>query len=303
MGQPDNMATCENFKLRLLCFSLFFLIVMIFSEVLFADVLFKGRNINIGDEALRTFTIGVTGTTAGHNYIALKENARQDAISLGELGFWERVPDPPSYLRNYDLQIIIENNYKGRFLIEFKYIEEKKDLHYLVKEGDVLIKINKEGYYPKLIIDSMASLGNKGEESIKEGGKGRLFFFDFNCFDVDLRKYYGKIKEQLKDKSFTHYFYYYESGNYNSYYFKVYANVNEMDTDKMGLSSENSTLKYYQDVLDNIRSHFGKDFKGSITIVTRFGNKFSYELKKYASEIVSGTEVDVNILSYDDIPL
>ncbi|MBW1913215.1 MAG: hypothetical protein JRI43_08710 [Deltaproteobacteria bacterium] len=70
-----------------------------------------------------------------------------------------------------------------------------------------------------------------------------MYLFDFNSFDVDIRKYYGAVKRLLKNKDSSHYFYYYESGNYNSYYFRTYRNVARLDTDKMGLSLENGRVR------------------------------------------------------------
>ncbi|MBW1913214.1 MAG: hypothetical protein JRI43_08705, partial [Deltaproteobacteria bacterium] len=93
-----------------------------FTGVIRADSLFEGRQINLSNSDNRVFSVGVTGTTAGHNYLALIENARQESISLGDLGYWELVPDPPASLRNYDLQLIVRNNYTGIFQIEFEYI-------------------------------------------------------------------------------------------------------------------------------------------------------------------------------------
>jgi len=82
-----------------------------------AEFLFKGREIHLNNEKYDVFRIGITGTTAGYNYIALIENAREESISLGEMGYWELVEDPPSYLRNHDLQMIVENNHQGNFQI------------------------------------------------------------------------------------------------------------------------------------------------------------------------------------------
>ena len=87
----------------------------IFPGDLSANSLFQGRRIHLTNEDNRIFTIGVTGTTAGYNYRALIENARQESISLGEFGYWESIDDPPSFLRNYDLQLVIKNNFKGKF--------------------------------------------------------------------------------------------------------------------------------------------------------------------------------------------
>lgn len=303
MVQSNNILMPGKFRIYTIIAFLIPFGALILSGTLYADALFRGRQINLGNESLRTFSLGVTGTTAGHNYFALRENARQEAISLGELGFWELVPDPPSYLRNYDLQMMIEKKYTGRFLIEFEYRDDQKDILFHVKQGDISVKVYEDGYYPRLVIEDKSSASDIIRRSAGEGERGNLVFFDFNSLDVDLRRYYGKIKEQLEDQSYVHYFYYYESGNHNSYYFKIYSNVNEMDTDKMGLSSENGNLKYYQEVLDNIRSHLGNGFTGKITVITRFGRRFSYQLKEYASEIGASADVDVTFLSYDDIPL
>ena len=140
---------------------------------------------------------------------------------------------------------------------------------------------------------------------LEEGGCGsglkNFLFFDFNSLDVDLRRHYGNIKGLLKKSDDNHYFYYYESGDYNSYYFKTYKNVAELDTDKMGLSLEDGSLGYYQKILDNLKSLFGTKFADRMIIISRFGNKFSKELTKYAYEIGLGEDMEVTFWSYDQI--
>lgn len=286
---------------------LFYCCVCVWAAVCFSSIgyaagntLFESRSILLSKDDNRVFSIGITGTTAGYNYLALIENAKQESISLGELGYWERVPDAQSYLRNYDLQLIIENNYDGNFLIEFEYDKNREDIIYRIKKGTVAVVLDNRDYYPTLIINGTASRGNYDEIPIKSGSK-RVFFFDFNSFDVDLRKYYGHVKRLMSNKDFLHYFYYYESGNYNSYYFKTYNSVGKLDTDKMGLSLENGTLEYYQKVLDDLKSRFGSEFAGQIIIVSRFGKRFSPDLKKYANDIGISREMVVTFISYEDI--
>ena len=99
----------------------------------------------------------------------------------------------------------------------------------------------------------------------------------------------------------NHFFYYYESGGYNSYYFKTYDDVAKLDTDKMGLSLEDGSLEYYHKILDNLKSLFGTHFTGRIIIVSRFGNKYSKELQQYAYEIGFGKEMEIMFWSYDQI--
>jgi hypothetical protein len=217
------------------------------------------------------------------------------------LGYWELVSDPPSFLRNYDLQLIVKNNYKGNFQIEFNYNNQRHNIDYRIKEGLIEVKIDNSGYYPALIIDGVKSL----VQMLGEGGAGgnlkNLLFFDFNSLDVDLRKYYGNIKSVMNKSDASHYFYYYESGGYNSYYFKTYKDVAELDTDKMGLSLEDGSLEYYQKILDNLKSLFGTGFADRVIIISRFGSKFSKELTKYAHEIGLGEDMDITFWSYDQI--
>ena len=266
-----------------------------------ADTLFKGRRINLSNDDNRTFKVGVTGTTAGYNFIALIENAKQESISLGDLGYWEMVNDSPSFLRNYDLQLVIKNHYKGKFQIEFEYDRQQQDIRYRVMEGAVQVKLDSSEYYPTLIVDHVASAALRPEEDIIPSGSKRFLFYDFNSFDADLRKYYGNVKRLFKNPDFSHRFYYYESGGYNSYYFKIYQDVDKLDTDKMGLSLEDGTLKYYQKVLDNLKSLHGTDFADQAIIISRFGKKYSKELKKYAHEIGMAKHMVVTLWSYEDI--
>ena len=266
-----------------------------------AEGLFKDRRIDLGKENNRIFSIGVTGTTAGYNYIALVENAREESISLGELGYWEIVSDPPSFLRNHDLQMTVKNQSQGKFKIEFEYDRRLHDITYRVTEGAIKVKLDNTGYYPALIIENADLVSQKMDEIMLPKGAKRVLFFDFNSFDADLRNYYGSVKRLTGNPDYTHYFYYYEAGNYNSYYFRTLDAVAKLDTDKMGLSLENGTLKYYQTVLDNIKSRLGTDFADQVIIVTRFGKKFSEELKKYADEIGMKKNMVITLRSYDDI--
>jgi len=263
--------------------------------------LFTGRQIYLNNDKNSAFKIGITGTTAGYNYLALIEDAKEESISLGDLGYWELVADPPSFLRNYDLQLIIKNNYKGNFQIEFTYNKQRQNIDYRIKEGSIEVKLDNSTYYPTLIIDGLASLVQMLKEVGTGSGQKNFLFFDFNSLDVDLRKQYGNIKSLLKKSDANHYFYYYESGGYNSYYFKTYQDVAELDTDKMGLSLEDGSLEYYQKILDNLKSRFGIKFADRLIIVSRFGNKFSKELTKYAYEIGLGKDMEVTFWSYDQI--
>jgi len=266
-----------------------------------AENLFKDREIFLNNEKYNVFRIGITGTTAGYNYIALIEKAREESISLGEIGYWELVEDSPSYLRNHDLQMIVENNHQGNFQIEFKYNKKAKNLEYIKKEGNIKISLDRNGYYPKLVIDSVTSVSQMIEDGIIGKDSKSLILFDFNSFDVDLRKYYGNVKDLLKKTDSNYYFYYYESGDYNSYYFKTFSNTGQLDTDKMGLSLENSTLGYYQKILDNLKSLYGTDFAERVIIISRFGDKFDEELKEYSKEIGIGENTEVFFWSYDQI--
>lgn len=266
-----------------------------------AGTLFKDRKIYLNNEKYSLFRIGVTGTTAGYNYIALIKNAREESVSLGEIGYWEQVDDPPSYLRNHDLQMIIENNHQGNFQIEFRYNKEAKDLEYEKTEGNIKISLDRSGYYPRLVIESIASVSQLIEEGIIGKDTKSMIFFDFNSFDVDLRKYYGSIKNLIRKTGSNHFFYYYESGDYNSYYFRIFKSVGELDTDKMGLSLENETLSYYQKIIDNLKSLHGSDFTEKLIIISRSGNKFEKELRAYSKEIGIGEGTEVFFWSYDQL--
>lgn len=290
----------SSYKYR--SWSFFFLMLfMAYAPDISADTLFTGRQIRLNNDKNSSFRIGITGTTAGYNYLALIENAKEESISLGDLGYWELVDDPPSFLRNYDLQLIVKNNYKGNFQIEFTYNRQRQAIDYVIKEGPIEVKLDSSSYYPTLIIEGLTSL----VQLLGEGGSGsglkNFLFFDFNSLDVDLRRHYGNIKSLLKKSDDNHYFYYYESGNYNSYYFKTYKEVAELDTDKMGLSLEDGSLGYYQKILDNLKSLFGTKFADRVIIISRFGNKFSKELTKYAYEIGLGEDMEVTFWSYDQI--
>ena len=69
----------------------------------------------------------------------------------------------------------------------------------------------------------------------------------------------------------------------------------------MGLSLENGSLEYYQKVLDNLKALHGVDFANQLIIVSRFGKKFSNELKQYAYEIGINRDMVVTFYSFDDI--
>jgi len=281
--------------------SFLFLIYLTSAADLSAETLFSGRRIYLNNDRYSVFRIGVTGTTAGYNYLALIEGAKQESVALGELGYWELVADPPSSLRNYDLQITVENNYDGNFQIEFTYNKDRQNIDYRIKEGTIQVKLDDSTYYPTLIIEGVTSVAQMLEEGILGSGSNSLLFFDFNSFDVDLRKHYGSIKKLLDSSDSNHYFYYYEAGDYNSYYFKTYRDVAELDTDKMGLSLEDGSLGYYQKILDNLKSHFGTKFADRLIIVSRFGDQFSKELKEYAYEIGLGKDMEITFWSYDQI--
>ncbi len=292
------MKTYWRFLQRL---SLFFALLLLSVTDINAESLFKGREIYLNNDENSEFRIGLTGTTAGYNYLALIEDAKQESISLGKLGYWELVEDPPSFLRNYDLQLIIENNFKGNFQIEFNYDQKAHDVNYRIKEGSIQVKLDNSEYYPKLIIEGVASVARLLEEGVLSSDSNNLLFFDFNSFDVDLRKYYGNIKRLLEGTKSNHYFFYYESGDYNSYYFRTYRDVSQLDTEKMGLSLEDGTLEYYQKTLDNLKSRFGSEFADRLIIISRFGNKYLDELKNYAQEIGMSEEMEVIFWDYDQI--
>jgi len=267
-----------------------------------AASLFKGREIHLSNAAHKVVRIGVTGTTSGHNFIALMENARQESISLGKLGYWEKVPDPPTYLRNYDLQFTVKNQSAEQFQLELTYNAADRDIGYRVLEGAVAVKLDRSGYYPALVVISKAPVAAAVPAKPKaQLSKKQLIFFDFNSFDSDLRRHYGKVKQALGNPAFTAYFYYYESTGYKKYYFKTYRDTAKLDTEKMGLSLEDGTLQYYQRVLDNLIALHGSDLTGKIILVTRYGKKFAPALKKYARDIGVNSKTSVEIWAYADV--
>jgi hypothetical protein len=195
----------------------------------------------------------------------------------------------------------VKNNAKGNFKIGFEYDKDQLDIRYRVLEGAVQVKLDTTAYYPILTIESIESEDKLRADGKVPPGSKRIIFFDFNSFDTDLRDYYGSVKRILKNPEYTSYFYYYEAGNYNSYYFKTYQDAGKLDTDKMGLSLENGTLEYYQKVLDNLKALHGADFANQLIIVSRFGKKYSNELKHYAYEIGINKDMVVTFYSFDDI--
>ena len=266
-----------------------------------AESLFPGRQIYLGNDDNHRFRVGVTGTTAGYNFFALVSGANQQAISLGELGYWEMVADPPSVLRNHDLQMTVKNRYSGQFQIEFAYDKNRRDIRYRVLTGPVTVRMDTGEYYPTLIVEKAVSAVDVSGQSMIDAASRRFLFFDFNSFDADLRKHYGKVKRLLSSPDYRAYFYYYESANYNSYYFKTYRDTGRLNTEKMGLSLEDGTLAYYQQVLDNLKSRHGGDFTDQIILVTRFGKKHARSLKTYARDIGVSKDMVVTVWSYEDI--
>lgn len=268
-----------------------------------AEPLFKDRSIFLSNDDNQVFRIGITGTTAGYNFYALVAGAKQEAISLGTLGYWEKVSDPPSFLRNFDLQVIVKNSYTGNFVIEFEYDPKARNIQYRILEGPVLVKVDHGEYYPELVIGPAAAPVVAEPEPVREIKKAskRFLFFDFNSFDADLRMYYGKVKRLLDHPDYRAYFYYYESTNYNDYYFRTYQDTGKLDIQKMGLSLENGTLEYYQKVMDNLMSRHGPDFTDQIILVTRFGKPFARELKKYAQDIGVSNTMVVTVWSYEEV--
>jgi hypothetical protein len=291
-----------NLKIQSVSIVLFcLLLVGSMTGVCSAQGLFRDRHIRMDNDDNHIFSIGVTGTTAGYHFTALIENAKQQSISLGAMGYWELVPDPPSSLRNYDLQLIIRNHVEGKFEIEFKYDREKEDIRYRVKSGRVRVTKDSSGYYPALTIASAPEAEGLDDGVVFRKGARRILFFDFNSFDSDLRKYYGKIKALMDTPDYIYRFYCYESGNYDSYYFKTFDSVGMLDTDKMGLSLEDGSREYYQRVLDNLKSLLGVDFADQVIIVSKFGRQYARDLKRYAHEIGMNREMVVTFWSYDDI--
>ncbi len=281
---------------------LFFVLSGLCTAAAFAANLFPERKIYLSNTANATLRIGVTGTTSGHNFIALVESARQETISLGRFGYWEKVADPPAFLRNYDLQLNIKNRASGNFRLELAYDPTTNNIRYKVLDGAVKASLDLKDYYSTLVIADAVSLESAAPDAVASAATGqRSLFFDFNSFDADLRKYYGKVKKALGNPDFRAYFYYYESADYNKYYFKTYRDTAELDTEKMGLSLENGTLEYYQRVLDNLKSLHGNGLAGEIILVTRYGKKYARALKKYARDIGVGNKTSVVIWSYEDV--
>jgi len=265
-----------------------------------AESLFKSRQIFLSNDDNHIFRIGITGTTAGYNFFPLVEDAKQESISLGELGYWEKVADASSSLRNYDLQMTVKNSFKGKFQIEFQYDKNRKEILYRVLDGPVTVRLDEDGYYPTLFVEKSATAVVETAKVAAPSVSKRFLFFDFNSFDADLRKHYGKVKRLLTNPDYIAYFYYYESTGYNSYYFKTYKDTGKLDTEKMGLSLEDGTLEYYQRVLDNLKSRLGDDFTGQIILVTRFGKKYAGDLKRYARDIGISKDMVVTVWTYEE---
>jgi len=264
--------------------------------------LFEGREIYLSDPARKVIRIGVTGSTSGHNFLALLENAKQESISLGKLGYWEKVPDPPSFLRNYDLQLTVKNNADETFQIELAYDPAAKDIQFRVLEGNVKASLDGSAYYPTLLIEALTPAKVAAAASPPPPqSRTKMLFFDFNSFDADLRKHYGQVKRLMGDPDLTTHFYYYESAEYDQYYFKTYRDTARLDTEKMGLSLEDGTLAYYQKVLENLKALHGNDLAGEIILVTRFGKKYAQALEKYARDIGIGKQATVLLWSYEDV--
>ena len=264
--------------------------------------LFEGREIYLSNPAHKVIRIGVTGSTSGHNFLALLENARQESISLGTLGYWEKVPDPPSSLRNYDLQLTVRKNTDDPFQLELAYNAAEKNIRFRVLEGSVKVTLDSSSYYPALVIGSVgpvkaAAAASPPPKKIRR----QMLFFDVNSFDADRRKHYGHVKRLMSTPDFTAYFYYYESAEYNPYYFRTYQDTARLDTEKMGLSLEDGTLAYYQKVLENLKALHGRDIPGDIILVTRFGKKHARALGKYAHDIGFGKQAAVLVWSYEDV--
>lgn len=214
----------------------------------------------------------------------------------------KRCPTPPSYLRNYDLQLTVKNQSAEEFQLELTYNTAARDIRYRVLEGSVAAKLDRSGYYPALVVVSTTPAAAAVTPAPKpQLSKKQLLFFDFNSFDSDLRRHYGKVKQALGNPAFAAYFYYYESTGYKKYYFKTYQDTAKLDTEKMGLSLEDGTLAYYQRVLDNLKSLHGPDLTGKIILVTRYGKKFAPALAKYARDIGVGRNASVEIWSYEDV--
>jgi len=302
-GTQGSKIAKRNVMPRTIKLACLFLAVSWFcSTAVFAAGLFEGREIYLSNPANKAIRMGVTGTTSGHNFIALLANTRQESISLGELGYWEKVPDPPSFLRNFDLQLNVKNQSAGNFRLELAYDPAGKDILLKVLEGQVKVSLDKSHYYPTLVIEDTAPVVTAAPvKTPSPAALNRVLFFDFNSFDADLRKHYGKVKKLLNNARFKTYFYYYESTDYNTYYFRTYQDTARLDTEKMGLSLENGTLVYYQKVLDNLKSLHGNDIAGEIILVTRYGKKYSRALKKYARDIGVSDGTSVVIWSYEDV--
>ncbi len=267
-----------------------------------AGSLFGDREIYLSNPARKVIRIGVTGSTSGHNFLALLENAKQESISLGELGYWEKVPDPPSFLRNYDLQLTVKNNADELFQIELAYDPAAKDIQFQVLEGNVKASLDSRNYYPTLVVEDSAPVKVTAAVSPPPPqSRKKMLFFDFNSFDADLRKHYGQVKRLIDDPGFMAHFYYYESAEYDQYHFKTYRDTARLDTEKMGLSLEDGTLAYYQKVLENLKALHGNDLAGDVILVTRFGKKYAQALEKYALDIGIEKQAPVRIWSYEDV--
>jgi hypothetical protein len=263
-------------------------------------LLFKDREIHLELPLNAQVTFGVTGTTAGRRFIALATEARQQPIDLSALGYWEKVADPPSSLRNHDLQVMVHNRFNGRFKIELAYDPGHRQIRYRVVGGDVLVQVDGGSYVPLLTVVPKAEHGAVSPATQPTSGR-RLVFFDFNSFDGDLKQYYGKIKRLMQNRTVAPYFFCYEAAGYDSYFFRIYSDPGRLDTAKMGLSLENGSLGYYQKALENLKAHKGEALSGRITLVSRFGHDHAIALNQFARDIGIAVDGDIRFRSYSEL--
>jgi len=64
-----------------------FLVCLTSAADIKAETLFTGRQIYLNNDKNSAFRIGITGTTAGYNYLALIEDAKEESISIRDLGY------------------------------------------------------------------------------------------------------------------------------------------------------------------------------------------------------------------------
>jgi hypothetical protein len=270
-------------------------------ETAIAGILFQGREIHLQQPRNQQVTFGRTGSTAGRAFIPLAGDAGRQALDLGKLGYWEKVADPPSFLRNTDLQVMVHDRTDTRFRIELAYDGKRRHIRFRVLEGAVAVRLDDSDTIPLLTIVPTGGRAATPAASLTPPSGSRIVIFDFNSFDGDLKPFYGRIKRLMQDSAAATFFYCYEADGYDPYFFKVYRDPGKLDTAKMGLSLEDGSLAYYQKVLENLKARQGDQLNGRLTLVSRFGGTHAVALNRFARDIGIAADGDIRFQSYSEL--